>query len=338
MRTLFGLAEVQNRQQTQITENLKGNDVRKTLSLGLMLLVSLGSSLTSAAPERDPSNLQLASVSALVAPLGAEEPDFAKRADWVMPIASVTKVMTALVVLESGESLDEWLPVVKRDFIPAANAYSRIRLGSEAKRRDLLHIALMSSENRAAFLLARHHPGGYNAFIDAMNAKAKELGMSKTHFVDATGLSDANVSTARDLLKLVNAAHKHSLIRDVSTSPGRYVNFRNPKYGLQYGNTNLLVHRGSWGVELSKTGYLDAAGRCLVMVTQMDGQPKAVVLLNSLGTRSPMGDAGRMRRWFETGAGGAVAVGARNYEAATAADRQALIEQTAELDTATAQP
>ncbi len=335
------MAEVQTGQQSQIPENIKGNDVRRTLSLGLMLLVSLYSSLTLAAPERDPSKLQLASVSALVAPLGAEEPDFAKRADWVMSIASVTKLMTALVVLESGEPLDEWLPVVKRDFTPAANAYSRIRLGSEAKRRDLLHVALMSSENRAAFLLARHHPGGYNAFIEAMNAKAQELGMSKTHFVDSTGLSDDNVSTARDLLKLVNAAYKQPLIREVSTSPGRWVNFRNPKYGLQYGNTNALVHRASWGVELSKTGYLDSAGRCLVMVTEMGGEPKAVVLLNSLGTRSPMGDAGRMRRWFETGVGGSVAVRARNYEASTAAAREVVIEQTeqtAKLDTTSAKP
>lgn len=338
MRTLFGLAEVQTGQQSQITATIKGNDVRKTLSLGLMLLASLCSNLTIAAPDRDPSKLKLASVSALVAPLGSDEPDFAKRADWVMSIASVTKVMTALVVLESGAPLDEWLPVIKRDFTPAANAYSRIRLGSEAKRGDLLHIALMSSENRAAFLLARHHPGGYNAFIDAMNTKAKELGMTNTRFVDATGLSDDNVSTARDLLKLVNAAYKQPLIREVSTSPGRYVNFRNPKYGLQYGNTNILVHRDSWGVELSKTGYLDIAGRCLVMVTEMDGEPKAVVLLNSLGTRSPMGDAGRMRRWFETGAGGSVAVGARNYEAATAAARKAVIEQTAKLNTAPTKP
>lgn len=304
----------------------------------MLLAAGFYSSLTIAAPERDPSKLQLASVSALVAPLGAENPDFAKRADWVMPIASVTKLMTALVVVESGAPLDDWLPVVKRDFKAAANAYSRIRIGSEAKRRDLLHIALMSSENRAAYLLARHHPGGYHEFIKAMNAKAKELGMTNSRFVDSTGLSDANVSTARDLLKLVNAAHKHSLIRDVSTSPGRYVNFRNPKYGLQYGNTNLLVHRDSWGVELSKTGYLDAAGRCLVMVTEIDGEPKAVVLLNSLGTRSPMGDAGRMRRWFETGAGGSVAVGARNYEASTAAALQAQFEQTARFDSASANP
>ncbi len=312
--------------------------MRKTLSLGLILLVSLCSSLTIAAPERDPTKLQLASVSALVAPLGAENPDFAKRADWIMPIASVTKLMTALVVVESGAPLDEWLPVVKRDFQPAANAYSRIRIGSEAKRGDLLHIALMSSENRAAYLLARHHPGGYDEFIKAMNAKAKELGMNNSRFVDSTGLSDANVSTARDLLKLVNAAHKHQLIRDVSTSPGRWVQFRNPKYGLQYGNTNLLVHRDSWGVELSKTGYLDAAGRCLVMVTEMDGEAKAVVLLNSLGTRSPMGDAGRMRRWFDTGVGGSVAVGARNYEASTAEALQAVINQSTTFDSISANP
>ena len=302
----------------------------RIFSLGL-LVGSLFWGAATAATERDANTLQLGSVSALVAPLGSEEPEFAKRADWVMPIASITKLMTALVVMESREPLDAWLPVVKRDFDPAANAYSRIRLESEATRRNLLHVALMSSENRAAYLLARHHPEGYTAFIAAMNAKADELGMVDTEFVDSTGLSDANVSTARDLLKLVNAAFQYPLIRELSTSPGGRVQFRRPRYGLQYGNTNPLVHRESWGVLLSKTGYLTASGRCLVMVAQLAGEPRVVVLLDSRGTRTPIGDAGRIRRWLETGVGGTVAAAALDYEREKAAARQLAMSQTANL-------
>lgn len=300
---------------------------------GLML-----SSAGHAASEnpRDPARLQLASVSALVAPLGSEEPEYAKRADWVVPIASITKLMTALVVMESGAPLDQWLPVVERHFPAAANAYSRIRPESEATRRNLLHMALMSSENYAAYLLARHHPTGYDAFIAAMNAKAAELGMADSRFVDSTGLSDANVSTARDLLKLVNAAYQHDLIREVSTSPGRWMEFRGPRYGLQYGNTNPLVRSSRWNVSLSKTGYLTASGRCLVMVTDIGGEPRVVVLLDSLGTRTPLGDAGRIRRWVETGSGGKVATAALHYERDRAAARQmALTTQAAQDATST---
>lgn len=308
--------------------------MRRIIFFGLLLGGLVFGPLAVATPERDPSRLQLASVSALVAPLGAEEPEFAKRDDWVMPIASITKLMTALIVVESGHSLDEWLPVLDRHYPAPANAYSRIRPESEATRRNLLHIALMSSENRAAYLLARHHPEGYPAFIDAMNAKAESLGMTNTHFVDSTGLSDGNISTARDLLKLANAAYGHTLIRELSTSPGQWVQFRGPRYGLQYGNTNPLVHSGRWNVGLSKTGYLSAAGRCLLMVTEVDGTPRVVVLLDSLGTRTPLGDAGRIRRWLETGAGGTVAAAARQYEQEKVASRQVAHGQT-DIATAT---
>ena len=295
--------------------------MNKLFSL-VLLFGSLSCGMAAAATERDTSKLQLASVSALVAHLGSEEPEFSKRADWVMPIASVTKLMTALVVLESGEPLDAWLPVVKRDFDPAANAYSRIRLESEATRRDLLHVALMSSENLAAYLLARHHPDGYSAFIAAMNATAQRLGMTSSRFVDSAGLSDGNVSTARDLLKLVNAAFKYPVIRELTTSPGQWVQFRQPRYGLQYGNTNPLVRSQRWDVLLSKTGYLDAAGRCLVMVVKVAGEPQVMVLLDSRGSRTPLGDAGRIRRWLTTGVGGTVAAAALEYEREKAAVRE----------------
>jgi len=258
-------------------------------------------------------NLNLASVNAAVAMVGSNELVFGRNADRPVPIASITKVMTALVVLESGAPLNEWLVFEKRHTAAAANAYTRIRIGSTMRRADVLRIALMSSENFAAYTLARSHPGGFDAFVDAMNAKAKALGMMNTHFVDPTGLSAENLSTAGDLVKLVNAAAKHPEIREYSTTSYFRGNFRNPRYSLSFGNTNALVHRESWGVELSKTGYLSEAGRCLVMISEMNGKQVVTVLLDSLGTRSPMGDAGRIKRWLDTGASGQVAKAARQY-------------------------
>ena len=267
-----------------------------------------------AQPLPDPDQLRLASATAAVARLGDAEPLFQKHAAQPVPIASVTKVMTAMVVLDSGAGLDEWVEILERDTPAPANAWSRLRIGSEARRRDLLHISLMSSENLASHVLARHYPGGTPAFVKAMNDKAEALGMHQTRFVDATGLSSANVSTAADLLKMVQAAHDYPLIRELSTSGGFHVTFRNPRYTLGYGNTNRLVHADSWGVSLSKTGYLTEAGRCLVMVADIDGEPTAMVFLDSLGTRTPLGDAGRVRRWLTTGDGGSVAGAALAYE------------------------
>ena len=228
--------------------------------------------------------------------------------------ASITKLMTALVVMESGEPLTEWLDFRERHVPAPANAYTRIRVSSELRRSDVLRIALMSSENFAAHTLARHHPGGYDAFIEAMNAKAVELGMLKTTFVDPTGLSVDNRSTAADLVRLVRAASQYPQIREYSTTRYFTAQFRQPRYRLAFGNTNVLVHRDSWGVGISKTGYLSEAGRCLVMLFELDGKPLVTVLLDSLGTRSPMGDAGRIKRWLTTGAGGSVAAAARAYE------------------------
>ena len=256
----------------------------------------------------------LASVNAAVAVMGEESLLYGKHANRSVPIASLTKVMTALVVLDSGEPLDEWLTFRKRHTPAAANAYSRIRIDSEMRRSEVLRIALMSSENFAAYTLARSHPGGFDAFIEAMNDKARELGMSGTQFVDPTGLSAENVSTAADLVKLVTAAARHPEIREYSTTGYYRAHFRNPRYSLSFGNTNALVHRDSWGVALSKTGYLSEAGRCLVMISEMTGKQVVTVLLDSLGTRSPMGDAGRIKRWLDSGAQGQVARAARRYE------------------------
>ncbi|RBW49410.1 D-alanyl-D-alanine endopeptidase [Marinobacter sp. F3R11] len=255
----------------------------------------------------------LASVNAAVALAGSNDLLFGKNADRSVPIASITKVMTALVVLESGAPLDEWLVFQKRHTPAAANAYSRIRIGSKMRRADVLRIALMSSENFAAYTLARSHPGGFDEFVEAMNAKAQDLGMTGTRFVDPTGLSVENRSTAGDLVRLVNAASRHPEIREYSTTGYFRGQFRNPGYSLSFGNTNSLVHRESWGVGLSKTGYLSEAGRCLVMISHMNGREVVTVLLDSLGTRSPMGDAGRIKRWLDTGVKGQVAEAARQY-------------------------
>ncbi|MGM0768623.1 MAG: D-alanyl-D-alanine endopeptidase [Pseudomonadota bacterium] len=258
--------------------------------------------------------VQLASVNAAVAYAGENDLVTGKNEHRIVPIASITKLMTALVVLDSGAPLNEWLAFRKRHIPAPTNAYTRIRIGSELRRSDMLRIALMSSENFAAYTLARQHPGGFDAFVEAMNAKALELGMTNTRFVDPTGLSARNTSTAADLVKLVNAASRHPQIGDYSTTRYFTASFRQPRYSLSYGNTNILVHRNSWGVGLSKTGYLSEAGRCLVMVSSMNGKQVVTVLLDSLGTRSPIGDAGRIRNWLDTGATGQVAAAAKAYE------------------------
>ncbi|MBZ2169268.1 D-alanyl-D-alanine endopeptidase [Marinobacter sp. F4216] len=281
--------------------------------LALMLALFLGFSGLAVASQRS-EGPNLASVNAAVAAVGEDSLVFGKNANRSVPIASLTKVMTALVVLESDQPLDEWLTFRKRHTPPAANAYTRIRVDSQLRRSDALRIALMSSENFAAYTLARSYPGGFDAFVAAMNEKARSLGMTGTHFVDPTGLSADNVSTAADLVKLVNAASRHPEFEEYSTTRYYRAKFRKPRYSLSFGNTNALVHRDSWGVSLSKTGYLEEAGRCLVMVSRMEGKPVVTVLLDSLGTRSPMGDAGRIKRWLDTGARGQVAKAARRYE------------------------
>lgn len=262
----------------------------------------------------DPAALELASVNAAIADLDSGQVLYRKNADRVVPVASITKVMTALVVLESGADLDEWLTVVERERAAPNNAYTRLRRGSQARRGDLLRIALMSSENHAAYVLARHHPGGLSAFVQAMNDRAQVLGMERTRFVDPSGLSERNRSSADDLLKLVAAAAANPTIRRFTDTPRHTVQFRWPRYRLRYGNTNILAYRRHWDLDLSKTGYLDEAGRCLVMVTGIEGRQVAMVLLDSFGRRTPIGDAGRVRRWLETGEGGAIAAAARRYE------------------------
>lgn len=264
--------------------------------------------------DADASKIQLGAVKAAVMDLDSGKVLYAKHADWISPIASITKVMTAIVVLDSQQSLNDWVVIPKPDLETRKNAYSRMRIGSKLKRGDLLRLALMSSENLAAYSLAASYPGGVKAFVDQMNAKAKSLGMANTQFADASGLSTNNLSTAEDLLKLIKAAAGYEKIREYSTTPRFTARFKGPRYALNYGNTNRLVHRQSWDIGLSKTGYLTEAGRCLVLLSEFEGRPVAMVLLDAFGKITPLGDAQRVKRWLTTGDSGRIAGAALAYE------------------------
>lgn len=224
-----------------------------------------------------------------------------KNADNVMPIASITKLMTAIVVLDAKLPLGEEVMIEAADIDVLKNTRSRLRVGASLTRQELLRLALMSSENRAAAALGRAYPGGTRAFVVAMNDKAFELGMGNSYFVDSTGLNRANVSTARDLAKLVDAADDYRIIREFSTTAAHAVEFEDDDRSLQFTNSNRLVHSGSWDIGISKTGFLSEAGRCLVMQAMITGKPVIIVLLDSAGKNSRIGDANRIKKWMETG-------------------------------------
>jgi len=222
---------------------------------------------------------------------------YARKADVSAPIASITKLMTVLVVADAGLPLDESIQLTTEDRIVGKGAPSRLTLGSTLTRGDLIHLALMSSENRAAHALGRTYPGGLPAFVNAMNAKARKLGMSSSHFVDPAGLSCDNVATAEDLAKLVMAASENPVIREYSTDRGYAV--RVGRRMLEYRNTNALVSNPGWNIIVQKTGYITEAGRCLVMQAVIQGRTVVIVLLNSVGKNTRVGDAVRIRRWME---------------------------------------
>lgn len=248
-----------------------------------------------------PAQQQLAAGSALLVDLRTDKILYSSNPDMVLPIASVTKLMTAMVALDAKLPLDERLPIDIRDTSEMRGVFSRVRVGSEISRREMLLLALMSSENRAAASLAHHYPGGHAAFVAAMNAKARALGMSQTRYVEPTGLSEKNVSSASDLVKLLKASRSYPLIEQFSTTPEKTVSFRKPGYSLGFRNTNRLVYKPEWQIQLTKTGYTDEAGHCLVMRTRMNNQPVAFVVLDAFGKFTHIADASRLRRWVETG-------------------------------------
>jgi D-alanyl-D-alanine endopeptidase (penicillin-binding protein 7) len=223
---------------------------------------------------------------------------FSKNSKAVLPIASITKLMTGLLVVEANQPLDEMLSITDDDIDTEKGSSSRLRPGTQLTRGEMLHLALMSSENRAANALGRHYPGGLSAFVAAMNAKAKLLGMSDTRYVEPTGLSSQNQSSARDLALLVKTAHDVPLLRELSTSPEYQVAVG--KRQLQYHTTNRLVLNPSWDIGLQKTGYISEAGQCLVMQAQLAGRKLILVLLDSAGKYSRIGDAERIRKWLLT--------------------------------------
>ncbi len=224
---------------------------------------------------------------------------FAKNVDHVVPIASITKLMTAMVVIDAGLPLTEQIVISEDDKDLIKGTRSRLRIGTVLSRRELLHLALMASENRAAEALSRVYPGGTKAFVAAMNQKAVELGMWRTRFVDGTGLSSDNVSTAQDLSKMVAAAYHYPLIREFTTDTGTTVQVANGRT-MNYNNSNRLVKSHEWEIGLSKTGYISEAGRCLVMQAKIAGKPVIIVLLDSWGKLTRIGDANRLKRWMET--------------------------------------
>lgn len=242
--------------------------------------------------------LDLKSSVALVIDQETNEVLFSKNEQAVLPIASLTKLMTGLVLQEAHLPTDQMITISQDDVDTEKGSSSRLKVGTTLSRGELLHLALMSSENRAAHALARSYPGGLPVFVGLMNAKAQLIGMTDTHYVEPTGLSSKNQSSARDLAKLVNVAHGDPILRELTTSPDYQVAVGNRT--LQYNNTNRLVKNPTWDIGLQKTGYISEAGRCLVMQTKIAGRKLIMVFLDSAGTLTRIADAERVRRWVES--------------------------------------
>jgi D-alanyl-D-alanine endopeptidase (penicillin-binding protein 7) len=244
-----------------------------------------------------PDRLALRSAVALAVDANTGEVLYEKNSRTVLPIASITKLMTAMVVLDARQPLDEPIAIVEADRDTERFSASRLPIGSRLTRRELLHLALMSSENRAANALARSYPGGLSGFVAAANQKAADIGMRDSVFMDGTGLSAGNVSTARDLAVLVAHASRYPLIARFSTDDRLTV--RTLHGTRAFGTTNRLVRNPDWDISLQKTGYINESGNCLVMRGQIDGRNLIMVLLDSSGRYSRLGDAQRLRRWLE---------------------------------------
>ncbi|MEQ6340929.1 MAG: D-alanyl-D-alanine endopeptidase [Gammaproteobacteria bacterium] len=248
----------------------------------------------------DDGRLVVMSSMVLVVSQDNEQTIYAKHSDIRSPIASLTKLMTAMVVLDANLPLSEPLMITQDDVDMLRGSSSRLPVGSILSREDMLHLALMSSENRAASALSRAYPGGRRAFVEAMNRKAREIGMTQGHFIDPTGLHAENSATAQDLVKMVKASYQYPLIRRFSTSESYDVALNEHSLPVHFRNTNALIKNDNWDIGLSKTGYINEAGRCLVMQARIAQQPVIIVLLDSQGTYARIGDANRLKKWIET--------------------------------------
>ena len=226
---------------------------------------------------------------------------YGKDADTVRPIASITKLMTAMVVLDAGIDLDEKITVTRDDRDMVQLTGSRLEYGASLTRREMILLAVMSSENRAAAALGRTYPGGLQVFVAQMNTKARALGMNHSRFADPAGLHVENQSTARDLATMLRAAQSYPLIHEASTTRRIEVRPYKSRGPLTYANTNRLLKNANWDIALSKTGYINEAGRCLVMQARIGGEMVSIVLLNSFGKLTPFGDSNRLRKWMLAG-------------------------------------
>jgi D-alanyl-D-alanine endopeptidase (penicillin-binding protein 7) len=270
------------------------------LILGLIALQA------AAQPLRDP---KLKSSSVLVIDQSDSSVLYSRHPDVAMPIASITKLMTALVVLDAQQPLDEPIVITEADRDLSKGAVSRLIVGTTLTRGDLMHLALMASENRAAHALGNNYPGGMPAMVAAMNAKAAELGMSNSHFVDSTGLSSQNVASPEDLSKLVIAASRNTTIREYSTDRRYAVKVR--RRMVEFRNTDNLVANPTWNIIVQKTGYIAEAGKCLVMAAVIEGRSVVIVLLDSLGKYTRVADAKRIKTWMEASANRRIQVSMR---------------------------
>jgi len=246
---------------------------------------------------RAPRNLVLRSASALVEDQRTGECLVQKQAEAILPIASITKLMTAMVVLDAKMNLQESLTIVSEDVDTLRHSHSRLPVNTRLTRGNALLLALMASENRAAHALGRTYPGGLGTFVAAMNAKAQSLGLVETRFEDPTGISSGNVSSARDLARMANAAYNYSLIREYTTC--KETTIRLGRRTLAFHNTNRLIRSPRWQIGLSKTGFIDEAGRCLVMQAHVAQRPVLIVLLDAQGKLTRFGDANRIKQWME---------------------------------------
>jgi D-alanyl-D-alanine endopeptidase (penicillin-binding protein 7) len=261
------------------------------------ILCCVGLSVLQAA-SRPPAKLSLKSASALVLDQATGQALIEKQAGAVQPIASLTKLMTAMVLLDARLDPQEMLTITRDDMDMLRHSRSRLPVGTRLPREQALLLALLASENRAAHALGRTFPGGLTAFVEAMNTKARTLGLEETKFEDPTGLSAGNVASAHDLARIMDAAYRYPEIRDFTTRPETTI--QSGRRSIQFPNTNALVRSPRWNIGLSKTGYIEEAGRCLVMQAMLANRPVLIILLDSWGKYSRLGDANRIKSWLET--------------------------------------
>ena len=280
--------------------------VRAAVGFGLVLVLALLAFQANAKPVRDP---KLKSGSVLIIDQSDSSVLYSRHSDVPMPIASITKLMTALVVLDADQPLDEPVQITEADRDLPKGGPSRLIVGTTLTRGDLMHLALMSSENRAAHALGNNYPGGVPAMVAAMNAKAAALGMTSAHFVDPTGLSSQNVASPEDLSKLVIAASRNPSIREYSTDRRYAVKVR--RRMVEFRNTDNLVANPTWNIIVQKTGYITEAGKCLVMAAVIEGRSVVIVLLDSLGKYTRVADAKRIKTWMEASSNARVQVSMR---------------------------